>query len=130
MPLPTRSECKEEGEFVGLARALDALHAEDEKVNNARGLCNTSARLEAMGAVLKAWSCVRHRVPPDGSVTPDALIVAFVQGAKWWEHHKTGATMWASDQSKAEGHAEEMARNGTLGKSPNAALTRAGDNPT
>jgi len=55
-----------------------------------------------------------------GSETPDALIVAFVQGAKWWEYHQTGATMWASDQDQAEGHAEEMARNGTLGKSPNA----------
>lgn len=51
-------------ELVGLVRALDALHAEDEKVNNARGLCNTSARLEAMGAVLQAWACVRHRVQP------------------------------------------------------------------
>lgn len=49
-------------------------------------------------------------------MTPDALIVAFVQGAKWWEYHQTGATMWASDQDQAEGHAEEMARNGTLGK--------------
>lgn len=54
-----------------------------------------------------------------GSGTPDALIVAFVQGAQWWEYHKTGATMWASDRDQAEGHAEEMARNGTLGKSPN-----------
>lgn len=58
-----------------------------------------------------------------GSVTPDALIVAFVQGAKWWEYHQTGATMWASDQDQAEGHAEEMARNGTLGKSPNESIT-------
>jgi hypothetical protein len=52
-------------ELVDLARALDALYAEDEKVNNARGLCNTSARLEAMGAVLQAWACVRHRVLPN-----------------------------------------------------------------
>jgi hypothetical protein len=59
--------------------------------------------------------------PSLAPATPDALIVAFVQGAKWWEYHQTGATMWASDQDQAEGHAEEMARNGTLGKSPNAA---------
>jgi len=50
----------------------------------------------------------------------DELITAFVQGAKWWEYHQTGATMWASDQDQAEGRAEEMARNGTLGKSLNA----------
>ena len=55
-------------ELVGLARALDALHAEDEIVNNARGLCNTSARLEAMGAVLQAWACVRHRVMPNAKL--------------------------------------------------------------
>ena len=58
-----------------------------------------------------------------GSVTPDALIVAFVQGAQWWEYHKTGATMWASDRDQAEGEAEVRAANGTLGKSPNAALS-------
>ncbi len=54
-----------------------------------------------------------------GSVTQDALIVAFVQGAQWWEYHKTGATMWPSDRDQAEGEAETRAANGTLGKSPN-----------
>ena len=58
-----------------------------------------------------------------GSVTPDALIVAFVQGAQWWEYHKTGATMWASDRDQAEGEAEVRAANGTLGKSPNTAIS-------
>lgn len=32
---------------------------------------------------------------------------AFVEGAKWWEFHKTGATMWQSDQQAA---AEEAAK--------------------
>jgi hypothetical protein len=27
---------------------------------------------------------------------------AFVQGAQWWEFHKTGATMWQSDRDLAE----------------------------
>lgn len=58
-----------------------------------------------------------------------ALVVAFVQGAKWWEYHQTGATMWASDQDQAEGHAEEMARNGTLGKSPNDQALRSVPEP-
>ena len=57
--------------------------------------------------------------PARGSAASDELITAFVQGAKWWEYHQTGATMWASDQDQAEGRAEEMARNGTLGKPPN-----------
>ncbi len=26
------------------------------------------------------------------------LVDAFVAGAKFWEYHKTGATMWASDR--------------------------------
>ena len=60
----------------------------------------------------------------NGSVTPDAMIVAFVQGAQWWEYHKTGATMWASDRDQAEGEAEKRASNGTLGKSPNDAGQR------
>lgn len=28
-------------------------------------------------------------------------LEAFVAGAKWWEWHKTGATMWQSDQALA-----------------------------
>lgn len=30
---------------------------------------------------------------------------AFVAGAKWWEFASTGATMWQSDQDKAEAEA-------------------------
>jgi len=31
----------------------------------------------------------------------------FVAGAKWWEFHKTGATMWQSDQRLAEAEASQ-----------------------
>ena len=31
-------------------------------------------------------------------------VRAFVDGAKWWEWEKEGATMWPSDQRKAEKH--------------------------
>jgi len=65
--------------------------------------------------------------PSSGSVTPDTLIVAFVQGAQWWEYHNTGATMWASDRDQAEGEAETRAANGTLGKSPNVPDQLSGD---
>lgn len=57
--------------------------------------------------------------PAPCSATPNALIVAFVQGAQWWDFVQTGATMWTSDRNKAEGEAETRASNGTLGKSPN-----------
>ena len=45
----------------------------------------------------------------------DRLLIAFVQGAKWWEFEKTGATMWPSDQRKAEEAAIERYMNCTLG---------------
>jgi len=45
-----------------------------------------------------------------------ALMRAFVAGAKWWEHHKTNATMWQSDQRLAVLTAQMRAAAGTLGK--------------
>lgn len=45
-------------------------------------------------------------------------IVAFVQGARWWEYHKEGATMWQSDQRLAEEEALKRLENKTLGKRP------------
>lgn len=45
-----------------------------------------------------------------------ALIIAFVQGAKWWEYHKTGATMWPSDQNEAEEVAKRKLKNNSLGE--------------
>lgn len=46
----------------------------------------------------------------------DELIIAFVQGALWWEYHETGATMWSSDQRLAEDEAEARLAEGSLGK--------------
>lgn len=46
----------------------------------------------------------------------DALIAAFIEGAKWWEYHKTGFTMWQSDQHDAEREAQRRAKNQTLGR--------------
>jgi len=43
------------------------------------------------------------------------LIVAFVQGAQWWEFRQTRGTMWASDRNLAEAEAMLRQRNGTLG---------------
>jgi len=36
----------------------------------------------------------------------EAKIRAFVEGAKWWEWHMTGATMWQADQELAEQEAK------------------------
>jgi len=43
-------------------------------------------------------------------------MIAFVQGAAWWEYHRAGATMWQSDRKLAE---EEAARRYPLKVSEN-----------
>ena len=48
-----------------------------------------------------------------------ALVSAFVQGAKWWEYHKEGATMWQSDQGLALTEAERREASGSLGVNDN-----------
>ena len=45
-----------------------------------------------------------------------SLVIAFVQGASWWEYHKTKATMWMSDKNLAEEEAVSRLINDTLGK--------------
>lgn len=83
-------------------------------------MCKNCGMENAMPTDLECWHCAKPLfAEARGSGTPDALIVAFVQGAQWWEYHKTAATMWASDRDQAEGEAETRATNGTLGKSPN-----------
>lgn len=62
-----------------------------------------------------------ERVDGDGCLNQvneqvSALIVAFVQGAKWWEYYKTEFTMWPSDRRLAEEEALKRKENGTLGK--------------
>jgi len=42
-------------------------------------------------------------------------VVAFVQGAQWWEYAKAKATMWASDRNRAEAEAVSKQQAGTLG---------------
>jgi hypothetical protein len=37
----------------------------------------------------------------DGTYTKADLELAFLAGAKWWEWHKTGGTMWQTDQQLA-----------------------------
>ena len=53
--------------------------------------------------------------PPGGG-----LVVAFVQGAQWWEWQSrfvaNGATMWPSDRDLATAEAEQRERDGRLGK--------------
>ena len=45
----------------------------------------------------------------------ERLVIAFVQGAKWWEWTSRNATMWRSNQHEAACRAEKMLAEGTLG---------------
>lgn len=40
--------------------------------------------------------------------TKELLQRAFVEGAKWWEWHTQGATMWQSDQHLAWERAQQF----------------------
>jgi hypothetical protein len=59
---------------------------------------------------------------PSSPVACSALLIAFVQGAAWWEYHQTKATMWQSDRRLAEEEATRREENGTLGVLPNSPL--------
>ena len=45
--------------------------------------------------------------PLEGSWPENDIRRGFVAGARWWEFHKTGATMWPSDRDMAEAEAEK-----------------------
>lgn len=57
---------------------------------------------------------LKSSAPAAGSV----VLIAFVQGAAWWEYHQTRATMWQSDRRLAEEEAARRERDGTLGILP------------
>ena len=44
-------------------------------------------------------------------------IVAFIQGAKFWEERSSGGTMWQADQILTEEEARRKLKNKTLGVS-------------
>ena len=52
---------------------------------------------------------------PARVITEEMLVIAFVQGSKWWEYEKTGCTMWATDQNSAEVAAKRRLQSGRLG---------------
>lgn len=48
-------------------------------------------------------------------VLQSRLVIAFLQGAKWWMFHETTTTMFASERDEAIEHAEKMLAEGRLG---------------
>lgn len=53
------------------------------------------------------------RVTVDGYLPANDIRRAFVMGAKWWEYHSTGFTMFGSDRNLAEAEAEKRYPGGT-----------------
>lgn len=53
------------------------------------------------------------RVTLDGYLPANDIRRAFVMGAKWWEYHSTGFTMFGSDRNLAEAEAEKRYPGGT-----------------
>jgi len=50
----------------------------------------------------------------EGIWPEDDLRRAFVNGAKWWEYHATGFTMWQSDRDLTEDEAERRYPDGAI----------------
>jgi hypothetical protein len=103
--LPHTDDC---GLFVGITQSGERVFAE-EATPSSEGptvLDKTGAEYRKQISDL----CVRiHELEQQlaGSSHERELerhnfINAFVKGAKWWEYHKTGATMWPSDQALAD----------------------------
>jgi len=46
----------------------------------------------------------------------DRLIIAFVQGAKWWQFYQFGSTAFASEVDEMELEAERLLKLGRLGQ--------------
>ena len=70
-----------------------------------------------IGKTLRSLKGVKKMNKP--KTQPPSPLIAFVQGAAWWEYKSRGATMWSSDRVAAEQEAANRVDNGTLGKLPN-----------
>lgn len=75
------------------------------------GTCHTGAasyRCQVCGREVNLWIIEGEKPEKcshgskQGSWPKDDIRRAFVAGAKWWEHHETGATMWQRDRNLAE----------------------------
>ena len=64
----------------------------------------------------------------EGSWPQVCVQRAFVEGAKWWEYHKTGCTMWPSDRDTAED--EAVKRYGEPEAAPTAPPAARKDDPS
>jgi hypothetical protein len=62
---------------------------------------------------------MNEHIDDSSPATCSALVIAFVQGAAWWEYHQTKSTMWQSDRRLSEEEATRREHNGTLGVLPN-----------
>ena len=52
--------------------------------------------------IVEKWSAQAAALEAELALLKEQRIQDFVDGARWWEYEKTGATMWGSDREKAE----------------------------
>lgn len=100
-------------------KIIEVVGTEKEKIeiiDKAKRCIESESLADALGANLTD-ECFKNNNDINNEVLSgeQKLIIAFVQGAKWWEYQKKNATMWQSDQSLAETKAREMLENGRLG---------------
>lgn len=89
---------------------------------------NTKGASGSLDALVGALRLLEFDHEPDGwpavqmkdisellDLVDTVRIIAFVQGAKWWEYCSTGGTMWQRDQIKTEEEARRRLQNKTLG---------------
>jgi len=52
--------------------------------------------------IVERWAAQALALESELALLKEQRIQDFVDGARWWEYEKTGATMWGSDREKAE----------------------------
>jgi hypothetical protein len=61
--------------------------------------------LASLRDIAEAHGITSKQMSEELALAKDACVHAFVDGAEWWEFHKTGATIFQSDQKLAHNEA-------------------------
>lgn len=105
--------------IVGYNKSRDiaaTLFYQDTLQVSARGICYISAETREDFVSQCGQADLEYLEPAgQGEFSAPSLLTAFVQGAKWWEYHSRGATMWQSDQQLAHEEAEKQEKAEKLG---------------
>lgn len=110
-------------------RSQRALYAAMEQICQALDINLRDAEAEDWRPVVEAIKAWHKSDLVNGYLPPNDLRRAFVKGAKWWEWVSTDATMWQSDQQRAEEEAEKRYPGGQPPDEAAASDAESGDAP-